>query len=99
MKTKYYFENGYLGYNEQLDQDEYSYADYEYELTRDDERDYIIHELRENQGFDKETAKKIYENVIDNYELTEQFLESCDKDEMADYFRDVARDEYEESRY
>ena len=96
MKIKYFYESGYLGYNEQLDQDQYSYGDYEFELDQDDERDFIIHELKENQGFDEKTAIKICDDVIINYDLTEEFLKKCDKEEIAEYFKEIAREEYED---
>ena len=68
---------------------------YEYELDKGQEKEFVVQELIENQGFDKETAEKIYNNVIDNYELTEKFFEVC-KEEVKEYFREMAENEYKE---
>lgn len=68
---------------------------YEYELDKEQEKEFVVQELTKNQGFDKETAEKIYNNVIDNYELTEKFFEVC-KEEVKEYFRELAEKEYRE---
>ena len=97
MIIKYEFETKLLDEDLERGEEYWATQEYEFEIDVDDEKKVATQILMEEQGFDKETAKKIVENVIWNYDLLDNFLES-NRDFVECYFEDKAQKEFWQSR-